>query len=97
MAAEAKLIDTLLEIAADSGNRIMERRMADLSVWYYRNRGGLARDNLAGRQDFTEKAIWILIELIALQQDRIHELEARGKSKSLYLPSGVTLNGRRFG
>lgn len=95
---EANLIDALYRIANDAGGRPLEKRMADFAVWYYQNRGRLPRDNLAARQDFTEKSIWILLEIIAIQQDRIHELENKGRSKHLFLPNGVTLsNERKYG
>ena len=93
MSREVQLIQELMHNAQASGNRIMERRLADLTVWYYKNRDSIAPDNLAARERFLEKTIWILIEVMALQAERLHELEGRGRSKNLYLPRGVMVNG----
>lgn len=76
-----------------SGNRPLERRLADLSVWYHRNRGHFGTDNLAAKQAFLEKAFWIVLETLALTTERLHELEDRGKPKELFLPRGLTVNG----
>ena len=89
--SERVLIDELIHNVEASGNRILERRLADLAVWYYQNKGGIARDNLAGRQAFLEKAFWIMLEVMALQTSRIQKLE--GRASNLWLPSGMSLNG----
>ncbi len=92
---DVALVESLIAIANETGNKMLERRMADLTVWYYKNRASLDPTNLAGRQKFMETAFWIMLEVVALQQERIHDLEAKGRSKHLYLPSGVTVNGSR--
>lgn len=87
------LVEELLYNAKASGNRILERRLADLSVWFYQNRGRIAPENLKTRVDFLEKAFWILIEVCALQTERVHELEASRKGKALWLPKGMAVKG----
>lgn len=80
--------------AVASGNRTLERRMADLTVWYYKNKSRLSVDNLAARQSFLERAFWIMLEVNALLLERNHELEALRKGRSmLWIPRGVTIDG----
>lgn len=85
-----QLIRELQHNATVSGNKTLERRLADLTLWYYKNRHDLARDNLAARQDFSEKAIWIMLEILALQTERIRNLSGNG---ALYMPTGVAVRG----
>lgn len=91
-----QLIRELEHNAVVSGNKTLERRLADLTVWFWNNRKDLARDNLAARQEFGERTIWIMLEILALQTERIHDLEGR---KTLFMPRGVSVRGdvRRFG
>lgn len=98
MAAEA-LINELMHNAQISGNKPLEQRLADTTVWFYKNMGRIPRDNLAGRQAFLEKALWILLEINALATERIHELEGMKAGTSLWMPRGVSVNGdiRKFG
>ena len=97
MSADAeRLLRELDENAQISGQRPLERRTADLAIWFYRNMSSISRDNLAGRQAFLEKAFWIMLEQQALMVERIHELENRGKSKNLFLPKGIKYNGKEF-
>jgi hypothetical protein len=88
------LIDELLYNVNASGGKTLEKRLADLAVWYYKNRSRIALDNLAARQALLDKAFWTSIELNALLVERLHELEAikRGRS-SLWLPRGMKVNG----
>ena len=83
--------------ARASGNKVLERRLADTAIWFYKNQDRIPFDNLAARQAFLQRAFWILLEVNALLLDRLHELEGIGKSKHLWLPRGAELNGREFG
>ena len=93
-----KLIEELLH-NAKVASQPLERRLADLSIWYYQNVDGIPRDNLAARQAFTEKALWTLLEIAALQTERIHELESRGRVRGLWTAKGLSIEGdvREFG
>jgi hypothetical protein len=98
--SEEKLIEELLHNAQASGNRALERRLADLTIWFYKNKGSIPRDNLAARQAFLEKGFWIQMEVIALLLERNHELEAAKRGMSnLWLPRGLDYEGdlRKFG
>ena len=75
------------------GNRPLEQRLADLTVWFYRNRKSVSPDNLHLRMKLCEDAFWIMLEVIALTMDRLQELEHRGKSKNLWLPNGIKVEG----
>jgi hypothetical protein len=90
------LIEDLLYNATMSGNRTLERRLADLSIWFYRNKNSIPLDNLASRQAFLQKAFWISLEVIALLLERIHELESAKRSEKLWLPRGMRMNDREF-
>ena len=87
-AVEDRLIDDLMHNANVSGNQALERRLADTAVWFYRNAGGIARDNLAGRQAFLEKALWINLEINALLLERMRRTSG---SNALWIPSGMKL------
>jgi hypothetical protein len=92
--SEETLIKELMHNAQASGNRVLEQRMADLTVWFYHNRNRIPRDNLASRQAFLEKAFWTLLEVNALLLERNHELEALRKGRSrLWLPNGIKVSG----
>jgi hypothetical protein len=98
MSAET-LINELMHNANASGNKPLEQRLADTTVWFYKNKDRIPRDNLAGRQAFLEKAFWIALEINALLLERVHELEGMKPGASLWMPRGVTVNGdvRKFG
>jgi hypothetical protein len=88
-----KLIDTLQHNAVNSGNRLLERRLADLTVWFFKNRQTMPKGNLGMRVDHLEKGLWISFEVMALLLERNHELEAMKRGTSmLWLPSGMTIN-----
>jgi len=91
MSNESVLIDELHHNARASGNQVLERRLADLSVWYHMNKTRIARDNLAARQAFLEKALWIQIEMNALLLERIRKLNAKS---GLWLPNGMLIDGQ---
>jgi len=92
--SEETLISELMHNAQASGNRTLERRMADLTVWFYKNRDRIPRENLASRQAFLEKAFWTMLEVNALLLERNHELEALRKGRSmLWIPNGMKISG----
>ena len=96
---EEQLLSELEYNARASNQQPLERRLADLTIWYYRNKERIPIDNLASKAAFLEKTIWILLEVCALQTERLHELEHRGSAKGLYLPRGLTVEGdvRKYG
>lgn len=96
MAASARVVlEELENIAKASGNKMLERRLADLAVWFYSNNKRIPMENLLARQAFMEKALWTMIEVQALLLERIQEMEfARKKgSAQLWLPTGMKMNG----
>jgi len=98
--AAEKLIDELQHNAVASGNRVLERRLSDLTVWFYKNRQRIPQGNLATRMDHLEKGLWISFEVMALLLERNHELEAMRRGTSmLWLPRGMTIENqeREFG
>lgn len=90
MSTAAQLCNELVQNASISGNRALERRLADLSVWYYKNAFFLPPENLKARLDFMHKALWTMVEVNALLVERLHDQEG---SKSLWLPSGLDVRG----
>ncbi len=88
-----KLVEELYHNAKASGGRPLERRLADLTLWFYRNKNRIAPDNLRTRIELLEKTVWIQMEIMALLLERNHELEAakRGMS-SLWLPASMSMN-----
>jgi hypothetical protein len=87
------LIRSLISNAQAMGNRPLEQRLADLTVWFYRNRKGISPENLHLRQKLSEDTLWIMLEVIALTMDRLQELEHERKSKNLFLPRGIKVEG----
>jgi hypothetical protein len=86
----AKLVEELIHNANVSGNRPLEQRMADLTVWFYKNVEHIPRDNLAARQVFLEKAMWTMVEIQAMLLERIRETTG---SKGLFIPRGINVEG----
>lgn len=93
MSAAEQLLKELHHNANASGQRPLEQRQADLAIWFYKNMEGIARDNLASRQAFLEKAFWVQLEVIALLTERLHKLEGHS---SLFVPRGIKVNGHEF-
>lgn len=87
------LMERLENNASDMGNPLLERRLADLAIWYFQNRNRIGRDDIPRRQDFLEKAFWVQMEVIALMAERIQELEGKKMGSELWLPKGVRING----
>jgi hypothetical protein len=91
------LIEDLLHNATASGNRTLERRLADLAIWFYRNKSRIPLDNLASRQAFLQKGFWIMLEINALLLERLQEIETSKRgSSNLWLPRGMKVDGREF-
>jgi len=90
--SETVLIRELMHNASVSGSQPLERRLADTAVWFYNNRDRIARDNLAARQAFLEKAFWIQLEINALLLERLRK---QSGSEALWLPSGMMMDGTR--
>lgn len=87
------LINALIGNAQAAGNRPLEQRLADLTVWFYRNRKDIDINNLHRRMKLYEDGFWILLEVCALLMDRVQEVEAGNKSKTLWLPRGMKVEG----
>ena len=92
------LIQELARKASGIG-KPLEKRLADLTVWFYRNRHNIPLDNLAAKQKFLETALWTSLEVNALLLERLHELEASKNGSNLWLPREVQIEGElsRFG
>jgi hypothetical protein len=88
---EITLIEELLHNVQASGNQVLERRLADTAVWFYKNKDRIARDNLAARQAFLEKGFWIMLEINALLLQRIRESRP---GADLWLPTGMLSDGK---
>jgi len=91
--AEQRLIETLMHNAVASGNKVLERRLADLTVWFYKNKDRIPRDNLASRHALLEKAFWTMLEVNALLLERILDMENRKGGSPLWLPKGMNIEG----
>lgn len=98
-ASEEKLIEELYHNVKASGGRPLERRLADLTIWFHKNRATIDQLNLAAKQVFMEKAMWVLIETLALTVERLHVLENERKPGRLWTVRGLSVSGdlRRFG
>lgn len=96
MTTPTQLLEELEFNARASNNRPLERRLADLTIWYYQNRNRIPPDNLAARYALADKALWIVLEILALVTERLHESEA---TSGLWRPKSVQVNGdvRKFG
>lgn len=94
-----QLIEELQHNATASGNKVLERRLADLTLWYIKNREHVGRDNLPRALALLEKAFWIGLEVNALLLERIHELENTKNGTHIWTPVGVSVGGdmRKFG
>lgn len=91
-----KLIEELYHNAS-VGNEPLEQRLADTAVWFFSNKDRIPPMDLAKRCEFLTKTCHLLIELAALQTDRLHRAE--GRSSKLFLPRGMNAQGdvRKFG
>lgn len=90
------LIRELAENARIAGQKPLERRLMELTLWHHANKSRIPLDNLAAKQQFLEKGFWILLEVNALLVERLHEVES-SRTKRLWLPRGmVSEDGKRF-
>lgn len=88
----AQLIDRL-EQNAKNAEGDFSRRLADFTVWYFKNLQRIPEHNLKARVTFQEDAIWILIEIIAMQREDFEKLSTgRSVFSQLLLPSGINLH-----
>ena len=85
-----------IEARAESDNLAeLERKLCDFASWYYKQRNEYlptVAENPLRHIEFLEKSVDIQTEVIALLVARIQKLET-GRSSSLFLPSGMILNG----
>lgn len=88
MIPASRLVSDLEANANTAGNPVLERRMADVAVWYYKTVMMVPPENLKKRCDFQDKAIWCLIELNALLLERLRE---KTGSKYLFMPSTLRI------
>lgn len=93
-----KLVDELYH-NAEVSNKPLEQRLADLSIWFFSNKDDIPKLDAGSRALFLEKAVWVLIEIAALQAERLHELEGKGTGSILWTPSGLRMTGdvKKFG
>lgn len=91
-----KLIEELI-YNSEVAEKPLEQRLADTAAWFFNNKDRIPPMDLAKRVEFLTKTCWLLIEICALQTDRIHQAE--GKSSQLWLPRGLNARGdvRKFG
>jgi|SRR5215510_2472634 len=87
------LIRSLIEYAHETGGRPLEQRMADLTVWFYRNKTQIDPMNLQKRQQLLEDGFWIMLEVFALLVERQNDNEFAKRSKALWLPNGLKVEG----
>ena len=68
-----------LEAISKTTSLPLEKRLVDTVVWFYRNKETIAESNIKKRMEFLEKAMDIVLELLALQLERMHSVERRPK------------------
>lgn len=97
-AEQQKLVDELYH-NAEVSNKPLEQRLADLTIWFFSNKDDIPKIDVASRALFLEKAVWVLIEIAALQAERLHEIEGKSAGALLWTPSGLRMTGdaRKFG
>lgn len=90
------LIEELLHNARLSGNKPLEQRLTDLTIWFHHHKGSIPLDNLPTKVAFLEKSLWIMLEVAALLTERCHDLEHKGKPRRLFVPSGIKVDGNDY-
>lgn len=90
---ERQLIEELQHNATVAGGKPLEQRLADTALWFHANKDRIPKDDLRKRQEFLEIGFWCLLEINALLLERLRETTG---SKTLFLPSSVNMNGKRF-
>lgn len=86
------LIRELYDNASVSGQQPLERRLAELTMWYYKNKKRISPENLPAKVAFLEKALWISLEVTALAVERLHS--AKGGASRLWVPNGIKVDGK---
>ncbi len=86
------MIRRLEEIAART-ELPYERRLVDTAVWFHKNKDLIPREALDKRVDFLEKTVDILLEMLAMNLERLQGTEGRAASSSLWLPNGMKMTG----
>ena len=92
--APTRLVRDLQANARHSGNQLLERRLADLALWFNYHKGEVSLDNLASRVDFLERTLWVQLEINALLLERLRKRE--GGAAKLYLPTGMSDGERHY-
>lgn len=88
------LMRELIENARISGQKPLEKRLAELTIWFYNRRSSIAPENVAAKCAFLEKTCWIQMELIALLLERVRDVNG---SKHLWIPDGmISQDGKHF-
>ncbi len=64
----------------------LERCLIDVAVWYFRNKGRLAPENVVKRLQFLEKTVECMMEMNALLVDRLHQAEGRKNAPNILIP-----------
>lgn len=80
-------------------SRDLEKRTTEWALWFHQNKDRIPEAHFEKRLAFYEKAIDGLLECLAISCEDIRTLEGRAKSQTLWLPTGMAMNGdaRRFG
>ena len=87
------LIRELYDNASVSGRQPLERRLAELTLWFYQTKKRIPLDNLPAKSAFLEKAFWINLEVIALLVERLHTM--KGAGSKLWVPNGIKVDGKQ--
>lgn len=78
-----------------------EKRAEEIIRWYHYNKNLIPPENLVKRADFQQKAIDCLLELVVHLLEDLDPLEHKAgtRSRSLWLPASVRVNGsvKEFG
>jgi len=76
----------------------LERRLAEVGLWFHMTKDTIPQNAVEKRQDFLELAVDNMIELMAIQVQRQQRVEGH-KSTSLWLPNGIVDKdtGKKYG
>tara|TARA_Y100000310_G_C20338230_1_gene648534 strand:- start:294 stop:590 length:297 start_codon:yes stop_codon:yes gene_type:complete len=86
------LISKLEQISTET-HLPLEKRLIDTAVWYHKNKDRIPRSNVEKRLEFLEKTFDIFIEMMAMQVERVQQMEGYSSSDSLWLPIGMSFDG----
>jgi hypothetical protein len=70
-----------------------EKRLMETALWFHKNKDRIPREAMAKRVDFLETAVDCLLEMLAMNLERLQGTEGRAASSSLWLPNGMKMNG----